>query len=159
MNFKVAIRSKKIRKDGTVNVKIRVIFNNISRDVATEYYVLPKYFDSKTGKIKAGGKFTQEKADRANTKLQIKIGIIAEKASKITDLRFMDVSSLMSILRDKHREMDFYATIDNLGESKRNDGNHNYADSFLTTKKQVEKFTGTPILYFEIIDYLWLERF
>ena len=52
----------------------------------------------------------------------------------------MDVSSLMSILRDQHREMDFYATIDNLGESKRNDGNHNYADSLLTTKKQVGEF-------------------
>lgn len=156
--FKIVIHRKQKRSDGTVNIKIRVTHRRKVRDIATDYNVLPKYFDKKTGLVKYGGAKTNDDVDKINSKLLIQIGVMADKAEKQRNVEFMDISSLVRILRDKHREMDFFAVIDSLIAEKKKDGSLNYAGSFITTKSLVEKFTGTSVLYFETIDYTWLTR-
>jgi len=64
----------------------------------------------------------------------------------------------MTILRDKHREYDTYALIDDRIENYRKLGNVNYMDSFRLTKSILEKFTGSSLLPLESIDYNFLTR-
>jgi integrase len=156
--FKVAIRKGVLLADKTANLKIRVSHQNKTRYISTDYYVIPKYFDKKTGIIKIGGPYSKNDADHINGKLQIQIGIMADKAEKQRNINFMDIGSLMKILRDKHREIDFFALIDDRIENCRKLGNHNYKDSFKSTKTIVENFYGASILPFETIDYSFLMK-
>jgi len=156
--FKVAIRKKVIRADGTANIKIRICHNKKTRYIATDYYIPPKYFDDKTGTVRIGGKYSRDEVNKINSKLQIKLGVMADKAEKQKNLRFMDIGGLMKILRDKHREYDFFALVDEKINIYNKLGNLNYMDSFKTTKTIVENFCGTSILPFETIDYNFLTR-
>jgi site-specific recombinase XerD len=158
--FKIVVRKKEMKSDGTVNVKIRVCHNKKTRYIRTGYFVIPKekYFDSKEGLIKIGGSFDKEAADRANNDLLIQRAVMADKARKQKNINRMDIKALLRIFRDKHRELDFYAVIDDLIQQKKKDGNLNYSDSFRATRDLVRKSTGKSILYFEAIDYGWLER-
>jgi len=156
--FKIAIRKKQLTKDGKVNIKIRICHQKKTRYVSTDYYVYPKYFDSKAELVKVGGPYDRDEADRINNKLIIQKGVMADKALKQKDLRFMDIGNLLKILRDKHREYDFYALIDERINGCRKLGNLNYMDSFKLTKSILEKFTGSSLLPLESIDYNFLLR-
>jgi len=156
--FKATIRKKVIRKDGTANIKIRVCHQKKTRYIATDYYIPPKYFDAKTGTVKTGGPYSKDEVDKINNKLQIKLGIMADKAEKQKNIRFMDIGSLMKILRDKHREYDFFGLAEERINKYKKLGNLNYMDLFKFTKNTVENFCGTSILPFESIDFSWLTR-
>lgn len=65
----------------------------------------------------------------------------------------MDISKLMTILHDKHREYVTYALIDDRVVNYRKLGNVNYMDSFRLTKSILEKFTGSSLLPLESIDF------
>lgn len=145
-------------KDGKVNIKIRVCHQKKTRYISTDYYVYPKYFNSKAELVKVGGPYDKDEADRINNKLIIQKGIMADKAEKQKDIRFMDMRNLMKILRDKHREYDFYALIDDKIANYRKLENLNYMDSFKLTKNIIEKFTGSSLLPLESIDYSFLVR-
>lgn len=155
MKFKVAIRPKPVRADGTVQVKIRVCHNDKTRYIGTDYCVLPKYFDEKEGTIKPGGEYTQEKADRANTKLQIKVGVMAEKSE---GQKSIDIKSLLNLLRDDRTNYDMYALIDDRIAKYKKLGNVNYQRTFECTKVVLERFTGAGLLPFKAIDRAWLIR-
>jgi integrase len=156
--FRVTIKRNEERLNGTTNIKIRVCHNKKTRYVATDYYVLPEYFDNKTGTVRGGGPYSKDEVNKINSKLQIKLGVMADKAEKQKNLRFMDIGGLMKILRDKHREYDFFALVDEKINTYKKLGNFNYMDSFKTTKTVVENFCGTSILPFETIDYNFLTR-
>ena len=83
---------------------------------------------------------------------------MADKSEKQKNIEYMDVISLMMILRDKHREFDFFALIDERIETLRKLGNINYRDSLRFTKSLTENFSKTTILPFESIDYNFLTR-
>ena len=157
--IKPAIREKELRSDGTVNVKLRVTHNRKVRYVATDYYVLPKSFDDKTGRILPGGEYDKDKAEEANNKIQIKKGIMLQKVERQKNVRFMDISSLMAILRDKRAEYDLYAMLDARVRKFEKAGNMNYRDLMKKTKTRVEEFTGHSLVPFESIDPAWLMRF
>ena len=124
--FKITIRKGIIRANGTANLKIRVCHKGKVRYISTDYYVLPKYFDNKAGIIKPGGQYSKDEANKINGKLLIKMGVMADKSEKQKNIEYMDVISLMMILRDKHREFDFFALIDERIETLRKLGNINY---------------------------------
>ena len=110
--FQVTIREKEKNKKGEVNIKLRVVHNRKTRDIGSDYYVLPEYFDKKAGMVIAGGPYSKEDAAKINLKMQIQLGIAAEKAGEQRNLKNMDIGSLMNILRDKHRNIDFFAVTD-----------------------------------------------
>jgi hypothetical protein len=80
--FKIAIRPSEIHLNGTVNIKVLVIHNRKSRYISTDYDVLPKYFDKKSGTVKTGGPYSKDEANHINGKLQILLGVLADKAEK-----------------------------------------------------------------------------
>lgn len=112
IKFKTVILDGEKNKDGKHNVKIRVTHNRAVRYIRTEYYVLDKFFDKKAELILPGGGLSADDADKANLKIQIQKGLLATKMDKQTNLRFLDMVSLMEILRDRHQANDFYALID-----------------------------------------------
>ena len=127
-----------------MNIKIRVCHRKKTRYINTDYYGYPKYFDSKAELVKVGGPYDKDEADRINNKLIIQKGIIADKAEKQKDLRFVDIRNLMKILRDKHRKYDFYALLDDKIENYRKLGNINYMDSFKLTKNIMRNSLDPP---------------
>jgi integrase len=155
MRFRIVIREKITRADGTCQVKIAVTFNHKIRYIGTDYYVIPRYFDKKTGKIKTGGTFTQEKAERANYKLQIKIGELARKVES-HDVERVSINTLMATLRDSHKDIDFFSVIDSRIAKYKKDGNVNYASSMTTTRNKVKEYVGIGRLPFNKIDYNFL---
>ncbi|MGI6337839.1 MAG: phage integrase SAM-like domain-containing protein [Bacteroidales bacterium] len=157
MNIKIAIRKKPIRKDGTVNIKILLTHQHASRYLSTDYYVIPKYFDNKSEKIKPGGGRSQEDVDRINAKLLIRKAVLTEKAEKL-DIHRMDIRELVEALKGEHREINFFSVIDDKIKKYTIDGNVNYAGSMRTTKNLVQQFVGGPILPFSRIDYNFLNR-
>lgn len=157
MKFKVTIRKKPILADGTTNVKIRVTHDHKTRYIATDYYVIPKFFDKNLGLIKPGGEFTQDKAERANAKLQIKTGQLAEKAMNIKNRH--DIKNIMEVLRDKRTTVDVYSIMDDRLSKFEQGGNLNYRTIIKSTKNSIEKFNGSGRLSFDSITYTWLSRF
>ena len=155
MKFKVTIRPKPIRSDGTTNVKISLTHDHKTRYIATKYYVLPDQFDKKNQIIKPGGAFTQDKADRANAKLQIQIGEYQSKVDR-QDLYRTNIKTLLEVLRDDHKEIDFFSVIEGRIAKYRKDGNANYASSLTTTKNKVKEYIGIGRLPFGKIDYNFL---
>ena len=156
--FQVTIREKEKNKKGEVNIKLRVVHNRKTRDIGSDYYVLPEYFDKKAGMVIAGGPYSKEDAAKINLKMQIQLGIAAEKAGEQRNLKNMDIGSLMNILRDKHRNIDFFAVTDMIMEKHRKEGKHNYVGLYKRIRKHVQEFARTPVLHFETIDYGFLTR-
>jgi len=157
MKLKITIRKKPLRKDRTVNVKIMLTHQHVSRYLSTDYYVLPRYFDRKAEKIKPGGAHTQDDADRINAKLLIRKAVLTEKAEKL-DIHRMDIRALMDALKGEHREINFFSVIDDKINKYTKEGNVNYASSMRTTKNLVQEFINGTILPFSRIDYNFLTR-
>jgi len=157
--FKTVILASEKRQDKKSNVKIRVTHNRYVRFVATEYHVLEKYFDHDSGTILPGGGFTADQADRANGKIQMLIGDMVRKTEALRNLRFMDMPSLMTILRDKHREQDLYALVDERISRHDGEGNFNYAKCFRSTKAVLKAYTSARVVPFTTIDAEWLKRY
>ncbi len=157
--FKITIRPSEKHADGTVNIKILITHNRKSRYISTDYDVLPEYFDIKTGTVKPGGKYDQDDADHINNKLQIKLGVLTDKVMKQRDVRFMDLSILLTILRDTQREYDLFSIFNARMDKFKKIGNINYHDTILRTKRAVEDFCGTSLLPFDTISPTWLSNF
>lgn len=71
---KIDILQKPVRGDGTVNIKLRINHKTWVRFIGTDYYVKPKDFPKK---------IPQETIN----KLQVLSGEIADKISKIADIK------------------------------------------------------------------------
>jgi site-specific recombinase XerD len=156
--FRVAIRLSELKANGSANVKIRVTHNRAARYISTDYDVIPKFFDEGTGKILPGGGRTADEAGRHNNRIQIDIGIIASKIDKHRDnIKNMDISSLMTILRDKRREYELLSLMDDRINKYKKTGNANYMDSYKVTKGIVKDFAGS-IVPFESVTHTWLTR-
>jgi site-specific recombinase XerD len=159
IKFKAVILTKEKCQNDEINVKVRVTHNRIVRFVATDYYVIEKYFDQKSQKILTGGGYSADEADKANGKIQMLIGDMVRKTDKLPNLRFMDMRSLMKILRDKRPDYDLYSVLEDRMSKFKNAGNINYYNTILRTKRAVEIFTGARLVPFTSIDYGWLIRF
>lgn len=153
----VILDAEKNKKDDKYNVKIRVTHNRAVRYIRTDYYVLDKFFDRKGGLILPGGDFSADDADTANLNILIQKGQLATKIGNQKNLRFLDMVSLMEILRDRHPANDFYALIDRRIEQLRKAGNR-YADMFNTTKNAVQAFYPSAILPLDSINYTFLTK-
>lgn len=157
--FKAVILTTEKRQDDKINVKIRVTHNRTIRYVATDYHVLEKYFDPISEKILTGGGFTADQADKANGKIQMLIGDMVRKTDKLTNLRLMDMRSLMKIVRDKRPDYDLFSVLEDRMNKFKDAGNINYYKTILRTKRAVEVYSGARIVPFTSIDYGWLTRF
>jgi integrase len=157
IKFKTVILDGEKNKDDKHNVKIRVTHNRAVRYIRTDYYVLEKFFDKKSELILPGGGFSADDADTANLKIQIQKGQLATKIDKQSNLRFLDMVSLMEILRDRHPANDFYALIDRRIDQLRKAGNR-YADMFNTTKNAVQAYYPSAILPLDSITYTFLTK-
>ena len=157
IKFKTVILDGEKNKDDKHNVKIRVTHNRAVRYIRTDYYVLEKFFDKKSELILPGGGYSADDADTANLKIQIQKGQLATKIDKQNNLRFLDMVSLMEILRDRHPANDFYALIDRRIEQLRKAGNR-YADMFNTTKNAVQEYYPSAILPLDSITYTFLTK-
>lgn len=158
IKFKAVILTKEKCQNDEINIKIRVTHNRIVRFVATDYYVFEKYFDQKSQKILTGGGYSADEADKANGRIQMLIGDMVRKTDKLPNLRFMDMRSLMKILRDKRPDYDLYSVLEDRMNKFKNAGNINYYNTILRTKRAVEIFTGARLIPFTSIDYGWLTR-
>ena len=157
VKFKVCILESEKNKENQCNVKIRVTHNRDVRYVRTDYYVFVKNFDQENERILPGGRYNADDADKANRKILILLGQMAAKVDKQANLRFLDMASLMEILRDRHPSNDFYALIDRRIAQLRKAGNR-YADMFNTTKNAVQEFYSPAILPLEYITYNFLTK-
>ena len=157
VRFKVCILESEKNKENQCNVKIRVTHNRDVRYVRTDYTVFVKNFDQEHGLILPGGGTSADDADKANRRIQIRLGLMATKIEKQTNLRFLDIVSLMEILRDRHPSNDFYALIDRRIEQLRKSGNR-YADMFNTTKNAVMEFYPSAVLPLESITFTFLTK-
>lgn len=159
IKFKTVILTSEKRQDDKINVKVRVTHNRIVRFVATDYYVLEKYFNVASGLILTGGGYTADEADKANGKIQMLIGDMVRKTDKLRNLRFMDMRSLMDILRDKqHPEQDLFAIMDKRIALYEKVGNINYAGTFKQTKSMLKRYTASRVIPFDSIDAGWLNK-
>jgi len=68
---------------------------------------------------------------------------MADKAYKQPNIRFLDMGSLMKTLRDKRVEYELYSVLEERMAKFKEDGNINYYDTILRTKRAVERFTGS----------------
>jgi hypothetical protein len=159
VTFKVIIKDKEKRKDGTVNIKIRVTFHRDFRMIATEYYVLPEYFDANDW-ILPHGKITKDDANRYNNKIRIQLGVLSTKVDNLGDrkLRNMDINSLMDLLRDKRITYDLLTNLQDRAESYKKLGNNGYYNTINRTYNHVASFAG-HFVPFEGADVTWLQRF
>jgi len=156
VRFKTVILDSEKTKDDTYNVKIRVTHNRAVRYIRTDYYVSEKCFDNRTGMILSGEGRSADEADKANLKIQVLKGHLAAKVEKQLNLRYLDIISLMEILRDKHQANDFYALIDRRIEKLKREGNGSYARLFFTTKNSIMSYHPSSILPIEYITYSFL---
>lgn len=154
MKFKVAIRKKQLNKEGKVNVKIRVFHHHKAGEIATDYYVDPNYFDKKLGLIKAGPGFTQDEADRANTRILIRKGQMAEKG--LNQKRSIDMKALLVVLRDERLDHDLYSQLDDKIEKYKDLGNVNYQHTVECTKAMLERLEGKGMIPFSLVTPSWL---
>lgn len=158
VKFKVCIVESEKNKDGKHNVKIRVTHKRDARYIRTDYYVRENEFDGEHGLILPGGDYSADNADKANRKIQIITGQLATKVDKQQNLRFMDMASLMEVLRDKRQSNDFYAIMDRRIEKLRREGKTNYAGLFETTKTAIQQYHHSPVLPIEYITYGFLNK-
>jgi len=155
--FKVTIRKDELNASGKSNVKIRVCHKH-TRYISTAYYVKPQFFDQKNEMILPGGDMTKDQADRANNRMKIEIGILAGKVDGIRDqLHTIDIKTLMQILRDKRKEYELMALIDDRIARYEKIGNVNYMSTFENTKKVVQDFAGAEVPL-KSITADWLKR-
>jgi site-specific recombinase XerD len=155
-SFKITIRKNELSEKGLSNVKIRVCYDKKTRYIASEYYVAPEYFINEL--ILPSPDRTKDEADRANNRLQIEIGILAGKVEKIRDkIHTMDMASLMTILRDKRREYELLALIDERIARYKKSGNVNYLDTYKRTKGIVKSFGGS-VIPLRSVTPAWLGR-
>lgn len=154
---KPVIKEKEKLKDGTVNVKLRVTHRRAVRDIATDYYVLPKYFDQDNGRILPGGDKTADDANRANNKIAIDRGVMLSKIDAQKDIKKMDIATLMTILRDKRNEYELLALMDERIKRYERSGNVNYKGTFKQTKTFIENNISSTVSL-DSVSATWLTR-
>lgn len=156
--FKIVILEGEKNKDNKHNVKIRVTHNRDVRYIRTDYYVFEKFFDKEHGLILPGGGYSANDADKANLKIQIKVGQLGTRVEQQPNLHFLDIISLMEILRDKHETYDFFALLDKKAEQLRKEDNGEYARLMITTKNNIGRYYPSSVLPLKYITYNFLTK-
>lgn len=159
ITFKPVIRVTQVKKDGTVNIKIRVTHNRNVGYLPTEYYIKKEQFDNYNGKVIPVDKSEKAKkdADDINIDLLAQKGAYASKISKNKDLvQLYTLNMLLKFLTDETDPTDFISLLEKKIKDKTAIGNDAYAYSFADTKRVLEK-EGYKTLPLAVITTQWIK--
>jgi len=155
---RVTLRNQKgqMAKDGTYNVKISVSHKEKTRFIWTQYSVLPSQLD--------GGQVIDHQ-DAYDYNIELR-NILNVYDKKIRDLGgrvdYMDVSSLVEILRDVNtegRDSDFFFFYQKVLDELKGDDHVANRLALEYTLITVKSFHSSVFLAFQEITPEWLERF
>jgi len=156
--IKPVIRRSHELADGKFNVKIRVSHNKQVRYIKTEYHIEGSNFDDKMGRVVPGGEIDERLAERMNSRLAMKIGTCHKKLERHFDeLPAMGIQTVMQILREEKQHYDFFTTMDDQIKRLDRAGKVSYRNTFIDTRRVVERFARDFILPFSNINDEWLK--
>jgi len=155
---RVSLRNQKgqMAKNGTFNIKISVSHKEKTRFIGTQYYVFPEQLD--------GGQVVDH-PDAYDYNIELR-NILNVYDKKVRDLGgrvdYMDVSSLVEILRDvdtEGRDSDFLFFYQRIVDELKGNGHIANRLNLKYTLKTVKAYHPSSFLAFQEITPGWLEKF
>ena len=154
MNFKAVILSGKNNKNGKTNIKIRVIHRGKVREIGTDYYIEPDYFDMENFQVRAG----HPNASYLNYELKKKI-LEYEKKVMGANTASWHISRVVEFLKKQDcEEVNLFDYFESLIERK-NLKSRRTGEIYAVTLQKMRDFWKRNYLSFEEVDKRWLEQF
>jgi integrase len=156
--FKAKILENKVNVSGKTNIKIRVNHKGSSRDIATQYYIEPRFFDNKAGRVKN----TFPLAGDINIELAALELTYSRKVMKMeARIKNVSINDLVLYLKDTDNQgaLDFFAVARNRVLFLEKTEKDSSAKILTQTINRVRDYNGGDKLPFVAINTQWLKGF
>jgi integrase len=151
-----AIRTGQIKKDGKVNIKIRIFHNGDSRYIGTRFNVPVKMFSTPQGLVRK----SHPQSAFINRELKIMQAQYEKKLMEMDDLDFITITQLMSRLKEEKKTIynifDLFS--ERIAELKKTPTKKTW-QVYLCTKANLKSFTGKEFVSLVEVDQKFLEKF
>ena len=147
-----------VNSDGKSNIKIRVTHRGESRFIATEYYIEPKHFDNKSGRVKPSHPLAVD----ININLQALELTYSRKILKLeARIKTISINELVSFISetDTNGAVDFFSVATIRIAYFRKSGKSSSATILEQTVKKIREYHGSGQLPFVNMQAPWLRGF
>lgn len=153
--LKPVVLKNKLGTDGTTNIKIRLTHDGKSREIATPYYIDPKFMGS-------DGQISRKHPNQ--TKLNLNLNVLMLDYNSILadigrDIVYMDINAIVKKLR-RHQGTgeSIIKYMNERIKTLQSEGRISYADTFKATIKWMKAFSGKDDILFKEINLDYFER-
>lgn len=157
-NFNARIRERDTNSDGKANIKIRITHAGESRYIRTEFYIEPKHFDNKAGRVKP----SHPNAADTNINLQALELSYSRKILKIEGrIKSISINDIVDYIHqtDNYGSLNIIPIARQRAEAMRSAGRLNSARILENTISHLIKYNGSDTLPFTRVNSSFLKGF
>ena len=144
----------KLNKDGKTNIKIRLTHKGMTRELATDFYILPSEWDSKSLKVNS----KHNNREFINFEIK-KIILDYEKKLLGKDISTWHISRVIDFLKeDEVQDVNVFEYFTTVADQKMTQ-NKNNGRLYVETLRKLKEFHPSKSLSFDEITFQFLKRF